>query len=157
MQEDVDNKTIALAVKATKITGKLIKEAVVKFLQLCKKGMANRAQNKSGEVSLDDLRSRNGELNSVVIQDSDTKRLDKVCRKYHVRYSVFKKDNDQFIILFKSPDAESMRYAMEEFAENKPTLTAEKSVREKLKNLKRRAEREKTKIRTRKREKQPER
>ena len=68
MQEEVDQKTIALAVKTGKLTGQVLQAAMKKFLAARQKG---KAKSHHGHQSLRQLKKDGSALSNIEITDAN--------------------------------------------------------------------------------------
>lgn len=68
MQEEVDQKTIALAVKTGKLTGQVLQAAMKKFLAARQKG---KAKSHHGHQSLRQLKKDGSALSNIKITDAN--------------------------------------------------------------------------------------
>ena len=128
MQEEVDQKTIALAVKTGKLTGQVLQAAMKKFLAARQKG---KAKPHHGHQSLRQLKKDGSALSNIEITDPSIKEFEKIARKYGVDYAV-KKDRSssppKYLIFFKGRDADALTAAFTEYT-GKKVRKAEKSER----------------------------
>ena len=122
IQEDIDNRSIALYIKAGKITSSLLAKAM---LGIVRKIQDARNAPKIGEQSLKRL-SKGGTLSSVEITDDNIKAFDPIARKYGIGYALQKDDSTvppRWLVLFKCKDVDAMTAAFKEFS--KKTLQKE--------------------------------
>ena len=142
IQEDIDNRSVALYIKAGKITSSVLAKAMLAIV-----GKINKSRNapKIGEQSLKQLLrgAKGGTLSSVEITDNNIKDFDPIARKYSIGYALQKDDSTQpptWVVLFKCKDVDAMTAAFKEFskkvlaqeAEQKPSV--KEAVREHNRN-----------------------
>jgi len=134
IQEDIDNKSVALYIKAGKLTSSLLAKAMLSVIHKIQK---SRDAPKIGEQSLKQLtKSANGgALSSVEITDDNIKDFDPIARKYGIGYALQKDDSTQpptWVVLFKCKDVDAMTAAFKEFSKKVLEKEADKkpSVRE---------------------------
>lgn len=102
MQDEVNEKTMALCIKGGKISAQILKAALTKLLaeiekkkqQSKKMGGQNRC--KRGKQSIKSLQQSGAQLTNIVVTDNNIKSFDRVARKYGVDYSL-KKEQRQSI------------------------------------------------------------
>lgn len=83
MQEQVNEKSVALSVKAGKLTGRVLAKAMAAALR--------RMQNpkeKHGRQSIRSLTRRGASLQNIEVTDSNIRSFERVARKYRVDFSV---------------------------------------------------------------------
>lgn len=95
MQEEVENKTLTLAISTTKMTGRVLKWAVSKYLAHKKQRKAENARDApvtyKGKQTLKELKAKEPNLANIEISDQNIRDFDRVARKYRVDYAL-KKD-----------------------------------------------------------------
>ena len=110
MQEEVENRTVTLVISATKLTGRVLKAAVAKFLAHQKAKIAEKKRagpvKPTGKQTVKQLVGQNQGVANIEISDKNIKDFDRVARKYGVDYAV-KKDKTlsppKYMVFFKAP------------------------------------------------------
>jgi hypothetical protein len=114
LQEYVDDKTVALSVKALKITGNLLAKAMRDFLK-----KAREPTYKHGKQSVRSLTKQGASLSNIEITGENIGSFKKVARKYNVDFAL-KKDSSEtppkWMVFFKGKDADSLTAAFKEFS-----------------------------------------
>ena len=87
MQEEVDQKTIALAVKTGKLTGQVLQAAMKKFLAARQKG---KAKPHHGHQSLRQLKKDGSALSNIEITDANIGLFKPCAKKYDIDYTLRK-------------------------------------------------------------------
>ena len=130
MQEEVENKSVAISIKATKLTANVLKAALLKALAEMEKKQKNPKVYK-GKQSVKHLVRQGAGVSNIEITDGNIKSFEKVARKYGVDYAV-KKDRSssppKYLIFFKGRDADALTAAFTEYT-GKKVRKAEKSER----------------------------
>ena len=90
MQEDVENRTVTLAISGAKLTGRALKWAMRQFINHRSKARA-KAVTPRGKQSVRDLIGQNQGVQNIEISDKNIRDFDRVARKYGIDYAV-KKD-----------------------------------------------------------------
>ena len=116
MQEEVENRTVTLVISATKLTGRVLKAAVAKFLAHQKAKIAEKKRagpvKPTGKQTVKQLVGQNQGVANIEISDKNIKDFDRVARKYGVDYAV-KKDKTlsppKYMVFFKARDADACR------------------------------------------------
>lgn len=160
MQEEVDNKTIALCVRTSKITADLLRAAMREYLADAQRRKQTKQVSKEqennvnsrGKQNLKKLMNQGYELKNIEITDNNIKSFDRVARKYGIDYSLKKdvsRDPPRYLVFFKARDVDVMTAAFKEYAGVGLQKSKKVSIRKKLLLAKERVahqrEREKTK------------
>ncbi len=178
MQEEVDEKTLALIISGGKITANILKNALLKVLQkmdeknriretelrevkkeLKVKTEAQKA-NRPGKRSLNSMMRDGSQLSNIEVTDSNIRSFEKVARRYGITYSL-KKDRSanppKYLVFFRAKDVDVMTAAFREYTGISIPKERKLSIRNRLRDAIARSvkRREREKVRTR--EKQPER
>ena len=120
MQEDIENKTVALAINTTKLTVRELRAAILKFLAAQKNKSKSRdsPEISHGKQSVKTLAKQNQGMTSIEITDKNIKSFERVAKKYGVDFAV-KKDKSitppKYIVFFKGRDADAITAAFTEF------------------------------------------
>ena len=137
MADDVNDKTIALAITTERVTTHVLYDALKQLLisQRRNKKQHNKPKMLSkGKHTLKEMKKENTELTSIKITEGNIKSFEKYARKYHVAYSLKKDksaDKPKYYVFFRAKDVDSMQAAFKEFcasvkkAKDKPTLKEE--------------------------------
>ena len=113
MQEDIEQRTIALSIKAAKLSGKVLAKAfgavVRKILKEHQKGLTPH-----GKQSVKKLMGHGVSVNSLPI-DGETRLWDSVARKYNVDYAFHKTAPDKYLLFFKAGQADAITAAFSDY------------------------------------------
>lgn len=119
MHEEVNDKTIAISVKATKMTAAVLKEALKKLIaQLDKQKNKAVANGYKGKQSLKKLLSQNTGVSNIEITDGNIKAFEGIAKKYGIDYALKKDSSEQppkYLVFFKGRDVDVMTNAFKEF------------------------------------------
>lgn len=135
MQEEIEKKTVALVVSASKMTGRILAQAMRIYLQ-------NR-NNKSHEIpkgkqSLADLEKQNAALSNIEITNKNIRSFDKAAKKYKIDYAL-KKDRSKspplYYVFFKGRDEERISMAFNEYSQKLLKEKEKPSIRKALKKF----------------------
>lgn len=139
MQEEVNDKTIALSVKTAKLTGTVLKAVLRKFLEeqakAKQKSKTKSAEPKHGKQTMKQLMKQNTQLTGIEVTDGNIKSFEKVARKYGIDFSLKKdasEDPPKYIIFFKAKDIDVMTAAFKEYTKNELKKTNKPSLRKRL-------------------------
>ena len=144
MQEEVNEKTIALCIKGGKITAQILKAALLKLLSKMEKkkqqAKGEKSQcEKSGKQSIKSLQKSGAQITNIVVTDNNIKSFDRVARKYGIDYSLKKVEQDgktEYMVFFKAKDVDVMTVAFKEYTSEKLKKQKRESVRQKLEKVK---------------------
>ena len=129
MQEEIEQKTIALAVKTGKLTGQVLQAAMKKFLAARQKG-TGKAHH--GKQSLRQLKKDGSALSNIEITDANIGLFRPCAKKYGVDFTLRKDATTQpphYIVIFKAKDADNMEQAFKEFTAKKLQREERPSIR----------------------------
>ena len=133
MQEEVEQKSLTLTVNAAKMTARLFRAAIAKYVahKKEKKHDAQTGVRYVGRQSVKKLVGQNQGVSNVELSGEDVKAFERVARKYGVDYAV-KKDRSssppKYLIFFKGRDADALTAAFTEYT-SKKVKKAEKTER----------------------------
>ena len=136
MQEEVDQKTIALAVKTGKLTAQVLQAAIRKYLAARQKG-TGKAHH--GQQSLRQLKKDGSALSNIEITDANIGLFKPCAKKYDIDFTL-RKDRTthppRYIVIFKSKQADNLE---KEFTAKKLQQQERPSIRKTLAVLKEKA------------------
>ena len=144
MQDEVNEKTIALYIKTGKLTAQTLQKAMKAILSKGKK----------------QLMKQNAGVSNIEITEGNIKAFESTAKKYGIDFAL-KKDATEspprYLVFFKGRDADVLTAAFKEFSAKKLTQDRKPSIRKLLTSLKeaaqgRNAQREKVKNKDRGRE-----
>ena len=103
IDEDVSRRTIAVYIKATKLTGRVLAQACLAVGRKIKK--AHRArQTPHGKQTVRQLMGHGAATNSIEVESP--KDFDRVARRWNVDYAFYKTGPDKYLLFFKSGQAD---------------------------------------------------
>ena len=126
MQEEVENRAVTLVISATKLTARLLKAAILKYLASRKEKRLQKAraapEKPTGKQTVKQLIGQNQGVSNIEINDPSIKDFERIARKYGVDYAV-KKDRSasppKYLIFFKARDADALTAAFSEYTQKK--------------------------------------
>ena len=139
MQEEVENRTLTLAVNGTKFTGRMLKAAIGKYM--AHRREVKQQKNRDGPVvhhgkqSVKQLVGQGQGVDSIELTDPSTREFDRIARKYGVDYAIKRdrsSDPPKFLIFFKGRDNDAITAAFQEYAGKKVRKASRPSVLQKL-------------------------
>ena len=139
MQEEVESRTIALAINATKMTARLLKAAIVKYLAHSKEKKREGPVKPCGKQSVKQLVGQNQGVSNIEITDKNIKDFERVARKYGVDFAL-KKDRSgkipKYLVFFKARDGDALTAAFKEYTAKTDRKKERPSVLKKLRQFK---------------------
>lgn len=137
MQEEVEQKTVALVISATKLTGRELKKAILKLLAYMK-DKQNHPDMPQGKQTVKQLAGQGQGMNSIEITDKNIKDFERVAKKYGVDFAVMKDKHEvppKYVVYFKGKDADAIINAFKEYTADMVKKAARPSVLAELKKL----------------------
>ena len=137
MQDEVNNKTIALAIKGGKVTAETLEKALKKLLQEIEKSKQTHSQPKiyRGKQSVKHLVQQNTAINNIEITDGNIKAFQRTANKYGIDYALKKDTSEQppkYLVFFKGKDIDVLTQAFKEFTANRVQRDKKPSIRKTL-------------------------
>src|SRR5699024_8284886 len=132
IDEDVSRRTIAVSIKATKLTGRVLAQACLAVGRKIKK--AHRArQTPHGRQTVRQLMGHGAATNSIEVESP--KDFDRVARKWNVDYAFYKTGPDKYLLFFKSGQADAITACFSEYSRRvmKRSKSRRVPIREQLK------------------------
>lgn len=124
IQEDVENKVISLAIRTTKVTGREISRALIKYLkhlqdkQKIKKAARNSVTK--GKQSVKELIGQGQGVSSMEIGNSGIRDFKRIANKYGVDFAIVKDKNETppiYTVFFKAKDADAITSVLKEYSD----------------------------------------
>ena len=132
MQDEVNEKTIALYIKTGKLTAQTLQKAMKAILSKGKKQLAKQPQ---GKQSLKQLMKQNAGVSNIEITEGNIKAFESTAKKYGIDFAL-KKDSTEipprYLVFFKGRDADVLTAAFREFSKKKLDKERKPSVRRDL-------------------------
>ena len=141
MQEEVENRTINLAISTTKLTGRSIVAGIRKYLQHREKVKARKGKDTGvhGKQTVKQLLSQNQGATNVEIDKSGIKDFERLAKKYGVDFAVRKDksvDPPRYLVFVRSKDADALDAICKEHQARSLTKDKKPSVLAQLKKFK---------------------
>ena len=139
MQEEVENRTVNLAVTTTKLTARTLGSAALAYLRHREKVKGQKASEiPSGKQSVKELIGQNQGVSNIDIAKTDLRGFEGIARKYGVDYAVRKDksvDPPKYLVFFKARDADAMTAAFNEYSAKVMNRSRKPSVLKELKSI----------------------
>ena len=142
MQEEVEQRTLTLSINTAKLTGRVLKNAISKFLAYQKQKSRAGPVKHNGKQTVKQLIGQNQGVSSIEVAQSGIRDFQRVARKYGVDYAIRKitsGEKPRYIVFFKARDSEALMAAFKEYTakseRNQERKKQRKSVLAKLHKL----------------------
>lgn len=137
MQEEIEKKTIALAISGGKMTGRTLAKAIKMYLQH-QKDKSKNPKIYHGKQTIKQLMKQNAALSNIEITDKNIRSFESVAKKYNIDFAL-KKDNSEkpprYLVFFKGRDAEVLTMAFNEYSQKILKQKEKPSVRQAIRKL----------------------
>ena len=146
MQEEVEHRTVTLAISTTKMSAQVLKSAISKYLAHCKEKKVEKARagpvKPCGKQSVKQLVGQNQGVSNIEITDKNIKDFERIARKYGVDFAL-KKDKTgeipKYLVFFKARDGDALTAAFKEYTAKTDRKKEKPSVVQKLRKFKEQA------------------
>ena len=139
MQEEVEQRTLTLVINGTKFSGRVLKNAISKFVAFCRNQKAKKVNvHPKGKQSVKQLTRQGQGVNTMEIDDENLRQFERIARKYGVDYAVRRDtsaDTPRFLVFFKGRDADAIMAALKEFSSAKERKNERPSLLQRLREL----------------------
>ena len=137
MQDEINEKVIALSIRTTKLTAEMLQKSIRFMLSQIKKQLDKPVQH-HGKQTLKQLMKQNAGVSSIEITDSNIKAFESTAKKYNIDFSLKKVKGEQtrYLVFFKGRDADVMTAAFQEFSAKKLNRDKKPSIRKALASAK---------------------
>lgn len=136
MQDEINEKVIALSIRGTKITARILQQAIKAILAEVQKELAKKQQTiPHGKQTLKQLMRQNAGVSNIEITEDNIKAFEHTAKKYGIDFAL-KKDVSEvpprYLVFFKGRDADVLMSAFKEFSAKKLTQEQKPSLRKAL-------------------------
>ena len=139
MQDEINEKIVALSIKGAKLSAVMLQKAMKKLLEEMKKQQGKPPQ---GKQTLKQLMKQNAGVSNIEITEGNIKAFESTAKKYGIDFAL-KKDTTEspprYLVFFKGRDADVLTAAFKEFSAKKLTQEKKPSIRKLLSSLKEKA------------------
>ena len=136
MQDEINEKVVALSVKGAKLTAEMLQKAIKAMLAQAKK---QQEKQPHGKQTLKQLMKQNAGVSNIEITKDNIKAFESTAKKYGIDFAL-KKDTTEtpprYLVFFKGRDADALTAAFKEFSAKKLTQDRKPSIRKLLSTLK---------------------
>lgn len=155
MQEEVENRTVNLAVSTTKVTARTLVRGIRWYLMhRNQKRMRKQMEHPyvEGKQSVEELTKAGVSTDKIELPEGSAKEFCKLANKFGVDYAIRKdktQDPPRYVVFFKAKDTQVLDQVVKEYTAKTLAKQDEKSVRKELK-----AEKDKARSETKERAKE---
>ena len=113
MQEEIEHKTVNLAISTTKLSARTLLRGMQFLLRQYDKHASQ------GKQSMKRLVRQNRGVSSVEISKTGIRGLERYAKKYGIDYAIRKDTSEvppRYLVFFKAPDAEAFNSAFKEYS-----------------------------------------
>ena len=143
MQEEVESRTVNLAISTSKLTARTIVSAVRGYLNYRRNVTFKKEQTAdkepSGKQTVKELIGQGQGVTNLDIAKTDLRGFERVARKYGIDYAIRKDasvDPPKYLVFFKAKDADAMEAAFKEFSQKALRKEERPSVLDQLRKFK---------------------
>ena len=146
MQEEVENRTVNLAISTTKLTGRTILNAYRLWKSHHNAAKAKNAAEMAkedttphGKQTIQELIGQNQGVSSIDIQNTNIRDFEKIANKYGVDYAITRDKSvtpPKYMVFFKARDADALTAAFVEYSNQRLKAKDKPSVLKQLNKLK---------------------
>ncbi len=142
MQEEVESRTVTLAISTTRMTANVLKSAISKYLAYRKEKARQGPVKPCGKQSVKQLVGQDQGVSNIEITDKNIKDFERIARKYGVDFALKKDktgDIPKYLVFFKARDADALTAAFKEYTAKTDRKKEKPSVLGKLRRFKEQA------------------
>ena len=146
MQEEVENRTVNLAISTTRLTGRTILNAYRLWKSHHNAAKAKNAAEMAkedttphGKQTIQELIGQNQGVSSIDIQNTNIRDFEKIANKYGVDYAITRDKSvtpPKYMVFFKARDADALTAAFAEYSNQRLKAKDKPSVLKQLNKLK---------------------
>jgi hypothetical protein len=117
LQDQINEKNVALYIKGGKVTGHVLAQAMRAFLKKAREP----PKGKSGKQSIKSLTKQGASLSNIEITGSNIGSFSKIARKYNVDFALQRDDSKTppgHIVFFKAKDVDALTAAFNEYSKS---------------------------------------
>lgn len=134
MQEELERKMVVISLQTARLTGRVFKLALQKFLAELEKG-GQIPKTFRGKQTVRHLVGQNAGVSSIEITDGNIRSFERSARRYGVDFAL-KKDTTvqppRYLVFFKSRDADALTAAFRDYTASLVKKSRRPSVRRRL-------------------------
>ena len=130
MQDEINEKTVALYIKTGKLTAEVLQKAMKAALAQAKKQIGKQPH---GKQTLKQLMKQNTGVSNIEITKDNIKAFESIAKKYGIDFALNATETPpRYLVFFKGRDADALTAAFKEFSAKKLTQDKKPSIRKAL-------------------------
>ena len=121
MQDEVNEKIIAISIKTTAMTAEVLQKSLSYMLQHAKEESSKETVHK-GKQTLKQLMEQNAGVSNIEITNNNIRAFESVAKKYGIDYALKRDmsgDVPRYLVFFKGRDSDVITAAFKEFTTKK--------------------------------------
>ena len=120
MQEEVENRSVNLAITTTRMTARAILSGIRTYLYYHNRNKANEIKDpyKHGKQSVKELIGQGQGVESIEVGDESLRTFNSIAKKYGVDFAIKKDktvDSPHYVAFFKAKDADALQHILDEY------------------------------------------
>lgn len=131
MNEEINEKSLNLAVRVGQLTADELKKAIEKLLADLKNGEypgKKTPELKRGKMTLKQLSKHHDGLSTVELKDPNLRLLYRAMKKHNVDFAAVKDGKGKYTLFFKGKDADSITHAFKQYTQKLVKLNKGQSI-----------------------------
>jgi hypothetical protein len=116
VQDQINERSVALSIKAAKLTGRVLAQAIQTFLKKAREPSAAH-----GKQSIKSLTRQGASLTNVEITGDNIGSFKKTARKYNIDFALKRDDSatpPKWLVFFKAKDSDALMAALKEYSKS---------------------------------------
>jgi len=114
MQEDIERRTVAITLTASKLTGRVLAWTLAAVVRKVQKEI-HEGKTPQGKQSVKKLMNHDGPKSSLPL-DGETKLFDRVAKEFKVDYAFYPTGPEKHLLLFKAGQADAITACFSEYS-----------------------------------------
>ncbi len=118
MQDEINQKTVVLALDTAKVTARTLASAIRLYLSYQKN---KQPKIYHGKQSIKQLMKQNSSLSNIEVTEQNIKQFERFAKKYNIDYALKQdtsNEKSRYLVFFKGRDVEVINLAFREFSES---------------------------------------
>lgn len=141
MQEEISNRSVTLIFQAGKFTGRVLLQAIQKYLNEVKQQKKTNERKESpayrGRMKIKDLMKERIGLSNIEVHDEHIRAFERIARRYKIEYAIKKEKGEKpnYLVFFRAKDSDMLQVAFNEFVRNRLKIQDKPSLIQKLQQI----------------------
>ena len=139
MQEEIEEKTVRLAITTTRLSARALVAAIRAYLRhRANEKLASIDDHIQGKQPIDELIKQNQGVSSMVVGDEGIRSFERIAKKYGVDFAIMKDKSEKpavYTAFFKARDTDAMEAVVNEYSKKMVKKQERPSVLAKLRKF----------------------